>query len=138
MFYKVYTGPSCFPETESIPGSYTSVGDVITVYNASDLQVGDYLYNVAQNQVRKVLAFITNNTLSIESAFTSDVTVAVNILIANRDEVYTKATIYNAGGAIGYLNGEEVAVNQTVPLEDSRLCFTINGTGTKIAVTAAP
>jgi len=138
MFFQTFDGPTCFPLPADIAGSYISSGAVITIKNAPDLKVGDYLYNAALNEIKKVLAFITDNTLSIESAFSSNVTEYVNIKIASRDKVYTSASISNAGGGIGYLNEEEVAIGQTVDIKEGEIYFTVDGTGTKISVLAQP
>lgn len=138
MFFQTFEGPTCFPLPTDIAGSYVSSGAVITVRNAPDLKVGDYLYNASLNEIKKILAFITDNILSIESAFSSDVVEYVNIKIASRDKVYNKASISNAGSGIGYLNEEEVAIGQTVDINEGEIYFTIDGTGTKMSVLAQP
>ena len=138
MFFQTIETATCFPPPVDIAGSYISSGSVITIKNAPDLRVGDYLYNSNLNEIRKILSFATENTHNIESAFSSDVTEYVNIEISSREKVYTKASVSNAGSGIGYLNEEEIAVGQTVDINEGEIYFTVDGTGTKISVLAQP
>ena len=135
MFYKVYTTPSSFPEPVNLNGLFTSVGVNITTTTPSALIVGDWLYSTSNNEVRKIATISGDNNLTIESAFTVDVT-NEQIKIADKSVSYEKISISNIGAADGLLNGYDVAMGQTINIEESGVAFSIDGTGTKIAISA--
>ena len=135
MKYKVYDTPTCFPEPVSLTGLFTSVGINITTTVPTSLVVGDYLYSTTNNEVRKIVTMPTPKTLTIESAFTVDVT-NEQIKISDKSISYTKISVTNIGVADGTFNGYAFAIGQTNIIEEAGAAFVVDGTGTKVAVLA--
>lgn len=135
MVYKVYTTPSSFPEAVNLNGLFTSVGVNVTTTVPSALVVGDYLYSTTNNELRRVMTMPTPKTLTIESAFTVDVT-NQQIKIPDKTIIYTDVSIANFGTVDGFLNGAIFPKRTIENIEDDVIIFTINGTGTFISVLA--
>lgn len=80
-------------------GTVSSVGTVVTGTGAlftTELVQGDYLYNAATNEVRKITGIQNNTTLIIELAFTSPLS-AVAVQISRAQFVSVAITATGAG-----------------------------------------
>jgi len=136
-YYKVFTGKTCFPEPESLNGTFSTVGAKVTIQNGDDtLKGGQYLYDSNQNEVRKVLFFEQDNPI-LESAFSVNIEVPIAIQVVGSD-TYKSVSVDCYGGADGELNGENLSQGTIINYddEDSIDPFVIDGTGTEIAISA--
>lgn len=137
MFYQSFSSKTSFPIPVSKNGTFTSSGATVTLFNSTDLQAGDYLYSTSLNEVKKIISFGATNTLTIESAFTTDITVNEVIKITDRI-VFSEVDVFNYGGANGKFNGQTMANNTIFNIEkkNDSLVFTIDGTSTSISILA--
>ena len=137
MLYKSFTGKTSFPLPVSLGGTFTSSGTVVTYNNIiTSFLVGDYLYSTSLNEVRLITGFGGSNTINIESAFSSDITVADAIKITERI-TFSQVDVYNFG-ADGLFNGQLFPSKTIFNMEkkNDTLVFTVDAAGTNIAILA--
>ena len=137
MFYQSFIGKTCFPLPVSMGGTFTSSGTVVTYINIiTPFLVGDFLYSSSLNEVRLITGFGTGNTITIESAFSSDITVAEAIKITERTE-FSQVDVYNFG-ADGLFNGQLFPSKTIFNMDkkNDRLVFTVDATGTTVCILA--
>lgn len=137
MFYQSFIGKTCFPLPVSMGGAFTSSGTVVTYNNIiTSFLAGDYLYSTSLNEVRLITGFGGSNTINIESAFSSDITVAEAIKITER-VVFSQVDVYNFG-ADGLFNGQLFPSKTIFNMDkkNDRLVFTVDATGTTVCILA--
>lgn len=101
--YRYILSNTTIPEPTKVAGQFISVGTEVATFGASGIKNGSYLYDNIQNEVKKITA-LTTKGFTIESAFSSDVSVAQDIYIVTISAV--NATIYNNGDDDASINGE--------------------------------
>lgn len=118
-------GPIPFAITKT--GTVSSTGTVVTgtgTLFTTELVQGDYLYNAATNEVRKISGIQSNTILRIESAFTSGLS-AVSVQVSRSQFVSIAITATGAGTKDGAAisSGQLLSFNNDSGLEP----FTYSG-----------
>lgn len=134
IFYRVFTGKTCFPLPIDKSSTFSSNGLIITINPSTNLTVGDYLYSIYNNELKKITDIISSTQYKIESAFTFNVE-SEQVKIADKSIVYTKASISNFTKINGLFNGQTLFKRNVINI-DGNIFFTIDGTGTTIAILA--
>jgi len=69
----------------------------------SEVQRGDYFVDLANDEVRKIVAVKSDTSLEIESPFTADSTIASPVIVENPKNIYIE--VENTGGSATTING---------------------------------
>jgi hypothetical protein len=134
MFYRVFSTPTCFPLPVDLVGAFTSIGTAITTNVVSTLLVGDYLYSVTNNELRKVISVESETTFTLDEAYAADVT-DEQITIADKTITYTKASISNYNNTDAEFNGETFFKRSVIDISKD-IYFTIDGLGAELSILA--
>lgn len=111
---------------DTVPASTTKTGTIATlginVTGAgtafrSELKLGDWIVDLAQDEVRKVMNIRSDTFLTIDSAFTIDLA-ALTALVVVRSRA-KMISITNAGGADGDVDGVALVSGETVSFPKS-------------------
>lgn len=134
-YYNVFTGKTSIPAAFLLQGTITTVGTKVTLLNGKNqLLVGDFIYDISQNELRKVISFQGNNPI-LDSAFTVDISSPIELYVAGRT-LFKSLSITCAATADGYLNGKVLSKRSIVNYSDpSGLTpVSIDGSGTSISI----
>jgi hypothetical protein len=114
----VYTTKDTAPASTAFAPTVTTSGVhyTLSVANA-DLQVGDWVADLAQNEVRQVVAVKSTTTGNLSSAFTTPLSAAIVVRIPkNESKVYRISVAADKGGAIT-VEGAAVADGSSVTFD---------------------
>lgn len=117
MKLTVYTTKDTAPASVSFTPAATTSGTSLTLSTAStDLIVGDYIADLAQNEVRKIVYQSTTTRFKLDTPFTSDLTAATVVRVPrNQAAVKMISVAADKGGDIT-LNGTVVANGSSVSI----------------------
>lgn len=109
----------------------------------TELKIDDFIYDAAQNQVRKVTAISSNTTLFIDEAFTTPLAGVALKYITDYDTI-VELSVINAGAVNGKVDnivlkaGLGISYSKTNKQNVGRYAnidpITVDATGTEIAV----
>jgi hypothetical protein len=103
--YRYLTAPTTIPESTQVAGQFTSVKTEVSTFGANGIKSGSYLFDNIQNEVRQIVS-LTPTGVTLDSAFTLDVSVAQDIFIITMGTV--NAAIYNNGDDIATVDGQDL------------------------------
>jgi hypothetical protein len=103
--YRYITTETTIPESTQVAGQFTSVKTEVSIFGASEIKSGSYLFDNIQNEVRQIVS-LTPKGFTLDSAFTLDVSVAQDIFIITMGTI--NATIYNNGDDIATVDGQDL------------------------------
>lgn len=103
--YRYITTETTIPESTQVAGQFTSVKTEVSIFGASEIKSGSYLFDNIQNEVRQIVS-LTPKGFTLDSAFTLDVSVAQDIYIITMGTV--NATIYNNGDFVATVDGQDL------------------------------
>jgi len=107
--------PFPLPETKTgvIDSSLTVVKGIGTDFTEEDIRKGDFLWNQAQGELRKIIGkSYSSEILNIDSPFTLDLA-AAPLVVVKANQVKS-VSLSNVGAAVGTIDGEIIAVLQTI------------------------
>lgn len=100
-------------KTGIIDSSLTVVKGIGTDFNEEDIKKGDFLWNQAQGELRKITGkSYSSEILNIDTPFTADL-VGQPLTIVKAAQVKS-ITLLNNGAAPGTIDGQTIAVFQTI------------------------
>ncbi len=101
------TTNTTLPLPVSISGTFVTSGTTVTGTGTkftSECVVGDWIFNAATYEVRRIDFIVSDTLLAIESAFTSDIGSGIDIKVPLIPRV-KQISVANEGGASGKING---------------------------------
>lgn len=117
--FKVYTTKDTVPPSLPFTPTATTVGDQLTISASADLEVGDFIADLAQSEVRKIVRKTGDTTFRLDSGFTLDLTAATVVRVPkNSAKVGVISIAADKGGDIT-VNGQTLSSGSSVTFTTS-------------------
>lgn len=137
------TGQFGFPTQGTLPtarvltGTYSSVDVVVTGASSlftTEIVEGDWLYSVANNELKRVQGIATNTDLILEEAFSANVTAET---VQTCRTLYRTISISITGSATAKINSRPWTANEvnSINAENSIAPITYEATGASAQIT---
>lgn len=119
--FKVYTTKDTVPPSSPFTPTATTVGDQLTVSATSDLAVGDFIADLAQNEVRKIVRKTGDTTFRLDSGFTLNLTAATVVRVPKNSAKSGIISIAADKGGDVTVNGQTLSSGSSVTFSVSDL-----------------
>jgi len=116
--YNILNGSKdTLPLSSTKTGTITSLGNTISGSGTdfgAEIKKGDFVVDLTQNEVRLIVDVSdTAEFAQIDRAFSTDITVAINLVIVDEDDAAMRElSILNSGASPGEVDGKVFAVNE--------------------------
>jgi len=119
MPLKIYTTKDTVPASTAGTGNVSTIGTQYTTVSDNQLQVGDWIYDAAQDEARKVVVVTDANNGNINKAFSADLSAVSLVIIKKNDAKISSISVSSPSGGASTIYELDGGTSAALPASTS-------------------